>query len=292
MILVTGATGHFGSATIQFLLKSGLEANQITALVRHEQAANEFEKIGVATAIGDYDNYASLLNAFKNVDKLLFVSASDIGKRLLQHQNVVKAAVEAGVKHIVYTSFQRKNETEASPLWMVAQAHLQTEKWIKESGMSYTILKNNLYMDFVPAFLGEKVLETGVIYVPAQKGSLSAVLRSEMAEAAAAVLIGKGHEGKVYDFVNTKAITYDDIANTISEIAHKQINYISPTVAEYTDTLTKYQVPQEVIGIFTAFAVAQSQGELDVTGSDLKNLIGRNPLSVKDFIKQLYSEKH
>lgn len=289
MILVTGATGHFGKSTIDFLLKKGISSTNIVALVRDEEKAADLKNKEVVLRIGDYDNYNSLLNAFKGVEKLLLVSGSDIFKRDTQHQNVVKAAKEAGVQHIVYTSFQRKNETETSPLWIVAQSHIQTEKWVKESGIGYTILKNNLYMDFLPGFIGEKVLETGVIFVPAESGKVSAVLRSEMAEAAASILATAGHEGKEYDFTNTEAVSYQEIAQTISDISGKTINYISPSVADYEKTLTNYGVPAEVIGIFSSFAVAQAEGELDVFSSDLEQILGRKPTSVKTFLNQIYS---
>jgi NAD(P)H dehydrogenase (quinone) len=113
MILVTGATGHFGKSTIDFLLKKGISSTNIVALVRDEEKAADLKNKGVVLRIGDYDNYTSLVNAFKGVEKLLFVSGSDIFKRGAQHQNVVTAAKEAGVQHIVYTSFQGKNETES-----------------------------------------------------------------------------------------------------------------------------------------------------------------------------------
>ena len=289
MILVTGATGNYGKSTIDFLLKKGISSTNIVALVRDEEKATDIKSQGVSLRIGDYDNYTSLVNAFKGVEKLLFVSGSDILNRSTQHQNVVQAAKEAGVKHIVYTSFQRKNETETSPLWIVAQSHIQTEKWLKESGIGYTILKNNLYMDFLPGFIGEKVLETGVIFVPAESGKVSAVLRSEMAEAAASILATTGHEGKEYNFTNTNAVSYQEIAQTISDVSGKTIDYISPSVVDYEKTLANYGVPAEVIGIFSSFALAQADGELDVVGSDLEQLLGRKPTSVKTFLNQVYS---
>jgi len=289
MILVTGATGHFGNAAIHFLLEKGVKASQISALVRNEKSAEDFNKQGVGVVIGDYDNYASLISAFKGVDKLLFVSGSDISKRLSQHQNVINAAKEAGVKHLIYTSFQRKDETETSPLWIVAQSHIQTEKWLKESGIEYTILRNNLYMDFLPGFIGEKVLETGVIYVPAESGRISAVLRSEMAEAAASILVTAGHEGKEYNFTNTEAVSYQEIAEAISAVSGKTISYISPSAEDYQKTLSSYGVPAEVVGIFSSFAVAQAKGELDVVSSDLEKLLGRKPLSVIHFLSRLYA---
>ncbi len=289
MILVTGATGHFGNAAIKFLLEKGVSAKDLTALVRAKESADQFTKRGIHTAVGDYDDYASLVNAFKGVDHLLFVSGSEIGKRLLQHQNVVKAAVASGVKHIVYTSFQRRNETETSPLWVVAQSHLQTEKWLKESGIAYTILKNNLYMDFIPAFVGEKVLETGVIYLPAKAGKVSAALRVELAEATAAILrTPSNHVNKVYDFTHSEAFTYQQVADIISSQTGKKINYVSPTAEEYAQTLAKFGLPQDMIGVFAGFAVAQAVGELDVVSKDLENILGRKPTTIAEFLKSVY----
>ena len=289
MILVTGATGHFGESTIDFLLKKGISSTNIVALVRDEEKAADLKNKEVALRIGDYDNYTSLVNAFKGVEKLLFVSGSDIFKRGTQHQNVVTAAKEAGVQHIVYTSFLGKNETESSPLWLVAQSHLQTEALLKESGMNYTILKNTLYMDFVPAFLGEKVLETGVIYLPAGNGKVGAVLRSEMAEATANILTGSNHIGKIYRFTNHEAFSYQEVAQHLSETTGKTINYISPTADEYAHTLKEHGVPDDFIGLFSSFAVAQANGELEIVGSDLEQLLGRKPTSVKTFLNQVYS---
>jgi NAD(P)H dehydrogenase (quinone) len=289
MILVTGATGQFGNASINFLLEKGINPSQISALVRNEKSADELKSKGVNIKIGDYDDYNSLVEAFTGIERLLFVSGNDILKRSAQHQNVVNAAKEAGVGHIIYTSFQRKNESETSPLWIVAQSHIQTEKWLKESGVNYTILKNNLYMDFLPGFIGEKVAETGLIYVPAQNGKVSAVLRSDMAEAAANILTTEGHIGKEYNFTNTNAISYQEIAETVSEAIDKPVNYVSPSVEEYTTTLGSFGVPAEIVGIFSSFAVAQAQGELDIESTDLESLLGRKPISTKDFLRNLYA---
>jgi NAD(P)H dehydrogenase (quinone) len=291
MILVTGATGHFGNASIQFLLEKGIKANQILALVRNGQATETFNKLGVGTVMGDYDDYDSLVNAFKGVEKLLLISGNDVEKRMLQHQNAIRAAKQAGVKHIVYTSFLRRVENEASPLWLLAHSHIQTEKWLKESGIACTILKNNIYMDFLPGFIGEKVAEKGVIYVPAQNGKVGAVLRSEMAEAAASILSSSGHEGKEYDITNSEALSYQEIANILSEVLGKPINYISPTAEEYKNTLLGYGVPKEGVEIFSSIALAQAEGELDLTSNDLEILLGRKPMSIKDFLVNFYSVK-
>ncbi|MBL4561394.1 MAG: SDR family oxidoreductase [Labilibaculum sp.] len=284
MILVTGATGHLGNATIEFLLERGIEANQISALVRSTEKAQDLKAKGINLVIGNYDNYTSLVTAFKNIDKLFFVSSSDISHRLQQHGNVVKAAKEANVNYVVYTSFQRKDETEKSPLYGFVQVHILTDKWLKESGLTYTILKNNVYMDFIPFFIGNDVLETGTIYLPAGNGKISFALRFEMAEAAASILASSGHENKVYDFTNTEAYSYADVAKYITEATGKEINYVSPTAEEYTKALANTGISQLNISV----ALGQAQGEFDTTSYDLGNLLGRKPTILQDYLKTIY----
>ena len=289
MILVTGATGQFGKSAIDSLIKNGISSNHIVALVRDEEKVDDLKARGVVVRAGDYDQYTSLVNAFQGVEKLLFVSSSDVVNRSAQHENVVEAAKEAGVKHIVYTSFLGKDETESSPLWIVVESHLKTEAWLKESGLQYTILKNTLYMDLVPAFLGENVLESGVIYLPAGDGKVGAVLRSEMAEAAANVLSSDQHAGKTYEFTSHEAFSYEEVAHQLAEITGKTINYISPTADQYMQTLTEHGVPADYIGLFTGFAVAQAKGELETVGSDLEHLLGRKPTDIQTFLSQVYA---
>jgi NAD(P)H dehydrogenase (quinone) len=287
MILVTGATGHFGQLTIDFLLKTGIPANQISALIRSSDKAHDLKAKGINLVLGDYNDYASLLKAFSGVDKLLFISGNDIPNRIYQHERVVKAAKDASVRHVVYTSGERKDETPNSPLWLFAKAHFETERLLKESGLTYTILKNGLYMDFIPFFIGD-VLKTETIYLPAGQGKVSFALRSEMAEAAANVLVSDGHENQVYDFVNTEAYSYNNVAMYISEITGKNINYVTPTPQEFTETLSKSDgaIPEDFVGI----VLAQAQGEGDVISHDLENLIGRKLTSLQSFLQEVYGK--
>lgn len=287
-ILVTGATGHFGKATIDFLLKKGISASNISALVRDEAKAADLKAKGITLKIGDYDNYTSLVDAFKGVDKLLLVSGSDILNRGKQQENAVKAAKEAAVKHILYTSFERKNETETSPIAMLAKSHIDTDNAIKASGMAYTIFRNNLYLDVLPMFLGEQVLETGLFFPAGETGS-AFVSRMDLAEATANVLTSIGHENKEYAMNNTGNYSFQDIADVLSKIANRNIVYTSPGAEVYIDTLSKAGVPAEYVGMFAGFAEAIKQGEFNAAQTDLENLLGRKPLMLEDFLTQVYS---
>jgi NAD(P)H dehydrogenase (quinone) len=287
MILVTGATGNYGKSTIDFLLKKGFSSTNIVALVRDEEKAADLKSKGVEVRIGDYDNYKQLTAAFAGVEKLVLISGSDIANRAKQHENVVNAAKEAGVKHIVYTSFERKNETETSPISFVAASHIATENWIKSSEMAYTILRNNLYMDILPWFFGEKVLETGV-FLPAGDTKAAFTTREDMAEATANVLISEGHENKVYAFSNTENVSIGEMAVSLGEIVGKEIPYNNPSTEVYVETLTSANVPADYIGMFAGFSAAIKEGEFTVEKTDLETLLGRKPTTTKQFLSIIY----
>jgi NAD(P)H dehydrogenase (quinone) len=287
MILITGATGHFGKATIDHLLKK-VPAHTLSALVRDEAKAAELKAKGVTIKKGDYNDYQSLLTAFKGVDKLLMISGSDVFNRMPQQENVVKAAQEAGVKHIVYTSFVRKNETETSPIAFVGKSHIATDKLIKASGIPYTIMLNGIYADMLPIFFGEKVLETG-IFLPAGDGKAAYATRNDMAEAAANILTGTGHENKEYIVTNDTNYSLQETADILSELTGKKVSYAKPSATLYTETLTAAGVPSQYVGMFASFGEAINQGEFESLSTDLSKLIGRKPTSLKEYLKTVYS---
>lgn len=291
MILITGATGHFGKSIIDFLLKKGIPSTNIVALVRDEEKAGELKAKGITLKIGDYHNYGSLTAAFKGVDKLLLVSSSDVVNRTQQHQNVITAAKETGVKHILYTSTERKNETASSPIHFVSGSHIDTENLIKESGIPYTIFRNNLYLDMIPIFFGEHVLEKGV-FLPTGETKAAFAMRDDMAEATANVLTGEGHENKEYAISNTENVSVQEIVKSLGEVVGKAVSYVSPTVASFVETMTKAGMPEKYMGMFAGFSEAIREGEFETAKTDLENLLGRKPVSAKEFLKGVYAAKN
>lgn len=287
-ILVTGATGHLGKAVVNFLADK-VSPTDIAVLVRDPAKAEELRAKGVEIRQGDYENYESLVEAFKGVDKLYFVSSSDLTNRLQQHQNIVKAAVEAGVKHVIFTSFQRKSEEPGtSPIAFLADIYLKTEQLLKESGLVYTILKHALYADTLPMFIGDKVLETGVVYQPSGDGKTAYTLRSDMAEAGAIILTTPGHENKTYEISADTSYSGQDIADILTTLTGKTINYVSPTPEEFQAALLAAGVPKEAIGFIASFAEAIRQGEFDFPDTTLETLLGRKPVGLTEYLKSVY----
>lgn len=288
-ILVTGATGHLGKAVTEFLLQK-TDASNISILVRDAAKAEDFRSKGVTIAVGDYNDNASLLQAFKGIDKLYLVSGTDIENRAAQQENVINAAKEAGVRHILYTSVQHKNESEDSPIAMIANSHLYTEKVLKASGLTYTLLQHSLYADVIPMFAGEKLLENKTIFLPAGEGKTAFAVRDDMAEAGAVVLLdetGK-FDNKSIEIAGSEAVSWEQIAAIISKITGETITYVSPTVADFTAALTSAGVPAEYISIFAGFGQGVSEGEFDVTNGELESLLGRKLVTVEEYLSGVY----
>lgn len=287
-ILITGATGQFGSATVEHLLKK-IPASDLAVMVRSAQKGQNFKDKGIDIRIADYDDVSSMQTAFNGIDILLFVSANDLENRTVQQKRVMEAIKNSAIKYVVYTSFERKNETESSPIAFVADAHIVTEKLLKESGLDYTILRNNLYLDVLPMFLGEKVLENKTIYFPAGQGKGAFAARADLAEATANILTSDGHKNKIYDFANTEKYDFVGIASTLSSLLDAEVKYISPEKEVFANELQKMKVPQPMIDMSVGFAEAIKQGEFDSAGTDLEAILGHKPTSLKDFLKATYN---
>lgn len=288
-ILVTGASGHLGNEIANLLLAI-VPATNLSVLVRDPAKVEDLRKKGVRVLQGDYSNYNSLVQAFSGIDKLMFVSSNDLANRLSQHTNVIKAAAEAKIKHIVFTSFQRKNETSTSPIYFLTGEYVASEKMLAASGVTYTILKNGLYTDFLPMMLGEKVLETGTIYIPAGTGKAAYTLRSDLAAGAVAILTSKGHENKTYEFCADKAYTFEEVAAVLSHVAGKPVRYISPTQDEYKKTLLEAGVPGPFVNLIAGSADAIKQGEFEKTDNTLSQLIGRKCTDLETFLAGVYKK--
>jgi len=288
-ILVTGATGHLGSALIDSLLQKTNAAN-VTILVRDAKKTAALKSKGVNVAIGDYADYQSLIAAFQGIDKIYLVSGNDIANRGQQHVNIINAAKEARVKHIVYSSFQRNNESANSPIAFIANSHLSTEHALKSSGLVYTLLQHTLYADIIPVFAGEQLLQSKTIYLPAGAGKTAFAVRTDLAEAGANVLVdqtGKYNNLSI-ELTGPESVSWEQIANIISTATGENIVYVSPSVDDFTTALTNAKVPAEYIGMFAGFSQAIAEGEFERVNNELEKLLGRRPLTVASYLKSVY----
>ncbi|EGC29524.1 hypothetical protein DICPUDRAFT_42752 [Dictyostelium purpureum] len=290
-ILVTGASGKFGTISINLLLEKGVEKNKIIALGRDESKLEQFKEKGIQTRKADYNNYEELLSAFKGVEKLLFVSSNEVEIRTKQHQDVVKAAKEAGVKYIAYTSMIRKTGDGSSPVAFVETAHIETEKFIKESGIPYAILKNALYTDTLTEyFFGPDTLTNGIFF-PLEQGSSNYATRRDLAEATINVILSSDqHQNKEYTLTGRDSPTLNDAIKVLSEIAGKELPYVSPDIDTYKKTVAGFGTPTHYINFLVAFALAIKAGEFSTDQSDLPKLLGKEQQSLENYLIEFYKK--
>lgn len=267
-IAVTGATGKFGRHAIESLLDRGVPADQIVAIGRDQAKLDQLRDLGVTLRVADYDDPESLRAAFAGVDRLLFVSGSEVGRRIPQHQAVADAAREAGVGLVVYTSAP-KAETSGM---MLAEEHRATERALIASGVPYVFLRNGWYIenytDRLPLFL-----EHGLIGA-AGDGLISVATRADLAEAAAAVLTGDGHQGRVYE-LGGQSFTLAVLAAEIARQSGRDVRYTDLAEAAYAKALADAGLPAPAPAVLADSDRAASQGALYVEGNELEQLLGR-----------------
>lgn len=283
-LLVTGATGHLGSAVIETLLNK-TPASQISVLVRGKEKLAEMQSKGLQAHLGEYDDISSLEKAMNGVYKVILISAGDQGDRMQQHRNVVDAAKKAGVKCIAYTSRSLKNiDTLVNKLMI---DHFQTEDYIMESGLNYTIFRNVLYMDVLPLFVGKQVFEKG-IFQPAGEGKVSFALRREMGEAMANVLLEENCENKMYKFTGSEAYSFYDVATVLTELSRKEVKYTAVEIPAFEGLMKQKGLPEVMVKKIIDFnSDIKNDQESEVT-SDLENKLGRKPLSLKEGLKEIF----
>lgn len=283
-IALTGATGQFGSIVTETLLASVSTENLIVS-VRNPEKAESLRARGVDVRHGDFDKPETLDQAFAGVDRLLIVSADgDNDTRIRQHKAAVDAAVRAGVSFIAYTSVV--NATDST--LFLAPVHRITEEFIRESGIPYSFLRNNWYLENEAGTI-QAVLAGAPWLTSAGSGKVGWATRADYAQAAAAVLSGEGHENTIYE-LSGKPITQEELAAILAGVLGRDVPVQQVDDAAYAKTMLGAGVPEAAIPIVVGIQQAIREGALDVASSDFEKLLNRplTPLSqgISELVKK------
>ncbi|QMW02797.1 SDR family oxidoreductase [Spirosoma foliorum] len=287
MILITGATGHLGKATVDALHKR--TDRRFAVMVRDIRKADEFINMGIDVRQGDYTHYQAMVNGFADVEKLLLISSNHDTDRFLHHKQAIDAAKAAGVKRIYYTGF------DMTDLWhsavpFLSIPHAQTIDYLKESGISYTILNNNLYADLLPLFIGNDVLPEGICF-PAGTGQVPFLTRTDIAEATATILLSNVPENQIITLAGSKAYTFQEITEILSELTGKPLPYVSPDRSAFLAYLLKKGQPEWLATYLADMAESIRRNEFNTNHTDIARYLLRPPTSMKDYLRRVYLEK-
>ncbi len=273
-LAVTGSTGALGGLVARHLAD---EEVPLRLLARSPERAPALPGAhAVRAAYGDRD--AALL-ALDGVQTLFMVSASESADRLAQHRAFVDAAVDAGVEHIVYTSF-----FGASPecTFMLGRDHWATEEHIRSRGTAFTFLRDNFYLDVLPLFAGED----GVIRGPAGDGRVAAVARADVARVAAAVLLDPaGHRGSTYDLTGPEALTMTEVAATVAEVTGTAVSFHDESIEEAYASRLRWPAEQWQYDAWVSTYTAIAAGEVAEVSDDVLRVTGRVPLTLRQLLE-------
>ncbi len=270
-LFVTGATGQLGQLVINALLET-VPANRIVAGVRDadKAAAVALYGKGVELRVADYERPETLETAFAAVNRLLFISGSQIGQRKAQHRAVIAAAKQAGVKFIAYTSILR---ADTSPLFL-AEEHRDTEAALVESGIPHVLLRNGWYTE-VYTWRVPRALEDGVLVGAAGDGLISSAARADYARAAAVVLTNEGHAGQTYELAGDTAFTLSELAAVVRAASGRTIPYQDMSPAAFKAAAIQAGVPDAFAMVLSDTDAGVAKGALFDDGGSLAKLIGR-----------------
>ncbi|MDR7082152.1 uncharacterized protein YbjT (DUF2867 family) [Arthrobacter ginsengisoli] len=277
-LAITGSTGHLGGMVARQLADAGSPQR---LLVRDLSRAPELDL--AVPAVVTYADPVLAKAALAGVQTLFMVSAAEAEDRLQQHYAFVDAAAAAGVRHIVYTSFFG---AAADSTFTLGRDHFATEEHIRASGMDFTFLRDNFYLDFLPLLAGED----GVIRGPAGDGVMAAVARADVARSAVAVLRDPAlHIGRSYNLTGPDDISLATAAELLTAGTGRTITFHNETLEEAYASRASYGAPPWQVDAWVSTYTAIAAGELAGPTSAVHELTGREPLGLAEFLAESHT---
>jgi len=280
--LITLASSHFGTLAIDFLLKE-IPAKNIIATVRDAKKGEKLKEKGIEIRIADYSKPETLKEAFKGVDKLLFISGipGQAVPRDVQHKNVIEAAKACGIKYIAYTSLINCEKNPA----ILSGDHKATEKMLKESGIKYTLLRNNWYLENDELLWKLCANEGKDLYNALGEQKIGYALRREYAEAAAKIMAKKNPK-EIYELTG-RPRTLKEVGETLKKIAKKDFKIVDVPKEKMAEKMKEAGYPEYILGTWSFMINDYLKGCLNFESNDLKEALGREPTSLEEGLKEL-----
>jgi uncharacterized protein YbjT (DUF2867 family) len=275
-ILITGATGNVGTELAKKLSAMNIP---FRAMIRSfENAGLLISLKGAEIVIGDLQDKASIAEALQGIDRAFLLTNSSEHAEVLQ-SNFVDVATNSGVKHIVKLSQFAADVN--SPVRFL-RYHAVVEQKIKNSGMAYTFLRPNLYMQGLLGFR-EPIMKQGKFFASIGDARISAVDIRDIAAVAAEALTDNRHEGKVYDITGPKALSHQEMADQLSKALEQTVRFISVSPSDMKQALLSVGFPVwQTEGLLEDYA-HYSRGEASSVSTAVEDITGRRPYTFENF---------
>ena len=279
-IAITGASGGLGRAVADLVLQI-VDPREGVLTTRRPEALADLAERGAEVRRADFADAGTLSAAFAGVDRLLLISTDAVGSRLDQQRAAIAAAAGAGVAHVVYTSVPEP--VPANPA-LVVPDHGGTEQALRDSGLRWTMLRNNLYAHMqVPGI--EQAAAAGRLVTNTGTGGAAYVTREDCAAAAAAVLTQDGHEDRAYDITGPEAVSATGFVALAREIAGREVELVDVDDAAYAAGLRAAGLPDVAAELITSFGASIRDGFLATVSSAVPDLTGRPATPLADVVR-------
>ena len=266
-VVLTGATGKVGGEVARLL--APVHDVDLRLVGRSLERAPRIE--GAELVRAEFSDAGACREAFAGADALLLVSAGEASDRLDQHRTAIDAAVAAGVGHVVYTSFLGAAPDAAFTL---ARDHGATEQMLRDSGLGWTFLRDSFYADVLLDFAGTE----RVIRGPGGTGRCAFVARRDVAEVAAAILRDPAPwTGRTLDLTGPVAVSLAEAALQMTRATGEEYEYVDETLDEARASRAPYGAPDWQVEAWISTYTAIRDGELDVVGDGVGQVLGRSP---------------
>jgi uncharacterized protein YbjT (DUF2867 family) len=281
MILITGASGSAGSAVLDEVRKTNTSKIPVKAMYRN---ANDAKKAsGVDTVTADFADKGSLKQALKGVDTAYLV-CSPIPALVQLESNFIDAARESGVRHIVQNSALAAGEYPKSfPSW-----HRKVEDKLKTSGLAYTILRPNGFLQNITTYYAPTIRSQNAFYAAMNAAKVNlADVRDVAGIAAKALLSPDVHAGKTYEFGGPEALSCAEIASRISKAIGRTVQYVNLPEAAVRKSMADAGAPQWLIDAELDLELYyQMEGKSAEVNDTLQKLLGRAPIGIDQFLNE------
>ena len=278
MILLTGATGKTGSATAKALNERGIK---FRALIRNEEKREGIESLGGEVIIGSIENKEAVDQSMVDVETALILLPNSENQLSLEKQ-LVDSAKQAGANRIVKMSSIEATPDATSP---IPRLHLESEEYIKQSGLNWTMVKPNFYMQNLLASAAT-IKDQGKIFLPMGEGKTGMIDTTDVGKVLAKVLSEDGHESMNHEITGPEILSFFEVAEIFTQGLGKQVDYVDVPLAAYKETLGQFLTNQwhldAVIDLFKGIA----DGGIEEKTDTYSNLMGESPKSLSQFVSE------
>jgi uncharacterized protein YbjT (DUF2867 family) len=269
MICVTGASGTLSSEVITQLESANapLRAAYFSTIGAEAARAR-----GLKAVIIDYNRPETLRAAFQGCNNLFLLGPNVLSQTQLE-LNAVEAARTAGAQHIVKQSVMGAAEEAYS----LAKVHRPVEIAIESSGLAWTFLRPNSFMQNTVTFMGNTIRAESAFYSASGQAKISHVDVRDIAAVAVKALTEPNHEGKAYTLTGPEALTYDELADELSKVLRRPIRHISLSPSELKNGMLAEGMPEEITDRMLDLERYFREDRASRITNDIKQVTGRDP---------------